>query len=234
MRVYAFDLDDTLAKTGEGMKDADLALLRRLEETGGRIIICSGKPTYYLCGFARQLGLKDPVLVGENGAAYVFGVGLPPRVRGVYPFPKETTQNIARIREAVTALFDGQIWCQPNEICFTPFPVSAEEFARIDAFIAAHPEMMQGVSYFRHFDSFDFVPEGLSKAKMLALLCDEMGISAEDITAVGDGTNDYPMFAFAGHAVGVNVKDESRVDVNFATTNEALAYLLARAGEERA
>ena len=37
---------------------------------------------------------------------------------------------------------------------------------------------------------------------------------------------DNPMFSYAGHAVGVHVADESKVHRNFATSAEALEYLL--------
>ena len=47
----------------------------------------------------------------------------------------------------------------------------------------------------------------------------------EEIIAVGDGINDYPMFEYAGTAFGVNVKDEDKVDKNFASIIEVLAYI---------
>jgi len=50
---------------------------------------------------------------------------------------------------------------------------------------------------------------------------------------VGDGVNDYPMFEYAGHAVGISVKDESRVDVSFAGIEEALVYLLGRMDKQK-
>ena len=56
-KLIAFDLDNTLAAVGKPVTPGDLALLRQLEDGGARIAICSGKPTYYLCGFARQLQL---------------------------------------------------------------------------------------------------------------------------------------------------------------------------------
>ena len=78
-RLVVFDLDKTLCPLGKGIADENLAMLRALEKTGVRIAICSGKPTYYLCGLMRQVGLERPVLVGENGAVIQFGVDLPPR-----------------------------------------------------------------------------------------------------------------------------------------------------------
>ena len=46
------------------------------------------------------------------------------------------------------------------------------------------------------------------------------------MAAIGDGSNDYPMFDFAGLALGVNVKDKSKVDIDFPTAGEAITYLI--------
>lgn len=53
-----------------------------------------------------------------------------------------------------------------------------------------------------------------------------MGITAEEIIAVGDGVNDYTMFQLAGYAIGVNVKEEERVDKNCKNTLEMLKFSL--------
>ena len=66
--LVVFDLDGTLAKVGDASTAETVALLHRIRETGARIALSSGKPTFYLCAFARQLGLQDAVLVGENGS----------------------------------------------------------------------------------------------------------------------------------------------------------------------
>ena len=67
-KLIVFDLDGTLAALGKGIAPQSIAALRRLEDAGARIAICSGKPTYYLCGLMRQVELRAPVIVGENGA----------------------------------------------------------------------------------------------------------------------------------------------------------------------
>ncbi|MGN1262261.1 MAG: HAD family hydrolase, partial [Candidatus Enteromonas sp.] len=67
-RLVALDLDDTLAPIAKPASMEAVSSLRALEERGTVIALCSGKPLYYLTGFARQLGLKDIYLIGENGA----------------------------------------------------------------------------------------------------------------------------------------------------------------------
>ena len=76
--IYVFDLDGTLCPIGKPVSEKTVAGLRELEERGHRVALCSGKPTYYLCGMARQLGLSHPILIGENGGVIQLGVHLPP------------------------------------------------------------------------------------------------------------------------------------------------------------
>ena len=227
MKLIVFDLDGTLAALGKGIEAENLKLRERLEESGARIAICSGKPTYYLCGFMRQVGLKAPILVGENGAVIQMGVDLPPREYHVAPHSEAARRSIRLLRDAFERAVPG-LWYQPNEVGLTPFPRNEAEFDALQAAIDALSGEIRDVIVYRHCDSYDITPEGITKKSGLERLGALLGITAEETIAVGDGVNDYPMFEYAGHAVGIRVKDEGRVDVNFDTANEALEYLLER------
>ena len=48
-RLVVFDLDGTLAPVGKGMAQEDVKLLKKIEDCGIKLAVCSGKPTYYLC-----------------------------------------------------------------------------------------------------------------------------------------------------------------------------------------
>lgn len=224
-RLIVFDLDGTLAPVSGGMLPEDVLRLRRLEEAGARIAICSGKPTYYLCGFMRQVGLREPLLVGENGAVIQFGVELPPRRYIVAPYSQEARHAVRMLRAA----FDEAVpdmWYQPNETALTPFPRSAAEFDALQACIDRLRPQLQDVVIYRHCDSFDITPSGITKQSGLERLGALLGIPAEETVAVGDGVNDYPMFEYAGLAVGVQVQEPWRVARNFESTGGALDYLL--------
>ncbi|MBR4038748.1 MAG: HAD family phosphatase [Clostridia bacterium] len=231
VKLIVFDLDGTLAALGRGIVPEDLVLLKKLEDAGARIAICSGKPTYYLCGFMRQAGLKAPILVGENGAVIQLGVDLPPKDYHVAPYSQAAKRSIRLLREAFEQAVPG-MWYQPNEVGLTPFPRDEREFDAVQGCIDALKDQLRDVIVYRHCDSFDVTPEGITKKSGLERLGALLGIAPEETVAVGDGVNDYPMFAYAGHAVGVNVQDAGRVDVNFAQIGGALAYLLAMLQKE--
>lgn len=224
-KLIVFDLDGTLAALGKGILPEDLALLRRLEETGARIAICSGKPTYYLCGMMRQVGLRAPVLVGENGAVIQMGVDLPPKDYFVAPCSDAAKRSIRRLRETLEQDVPG-MWYQPNEVGLTPFPRDESGFDVIQSCLDTLAPQLEDLIIYRHCDCFDIMPDGITKKSGLERLGRLLGIPPEETAACGDGVNDYPMFEYAGLSVGVNVHDESKVNVNVASAGEALSFLL--------
>lgn len=225
-RLIAFDLDKTLADLGKGITQANIDKLKYLESRGATIAICSGKPTYYLCGFMRQVGLKKPVLIGENGACIQFGVDLPPQEEVIVDYPAQAKSVLAKIRMDLCAMFSEDIWLQPNAVCVTPFPKSRKAFERIQRYVDDNKSQFASVCVYRHVDSFDFIPMGINKKTALERLTAFMGITAMQTAAVGDGVNDYPMFEFADLAVGIRVADPNAVTVNLDTIDAALDYLI--------
>lgn len=221
VKLIVFDLDGTLAELGKGICPRDVALLKEIEERGITIAVCSGKPTYYLCGFMRQVELAQPILVGENGAVFQFGVDLPPKRFEILPYDKTADASIAQIKRAVDRQYPD-MWYQPNEVALTPFPKNEEEFSWIQSYIDKNN--LPGIDVYRHCDSFDVVPTGLNKKTGLKYLGEMLGIASEETVAVGDGVNDYPMFEYAGISVGIRVKEKEKVDYNFSTITEVLEW----------
>ena len=224
IRLMVFDLDSTLAPLGQGIGKREQELFKNLEKKGTRIAICSGKTCDYLCGFMRQIGLENPILIGENGAVMRFGVDLPPMQFYRIPFSKETERALREIQIVLQERFP-HIWFQPNKIGVTPFPTSLEEFDEIEKILEVWKKEKEEIQVFRHIDSFDIVPKGINKAIGIQYVLDVLGIEAKDIIAVGDGVNDYCMFEMAGYSIGVNVAEEFRVNKNCNTTLEMLEYL---------
>ena len=222
--MIIFDLDSTLAPIGEGIGEVELKLFKELENTGVQVAICSGKTCDYLCGFMRQVGLKKPILIGENGAVIRFGIGLPPQQYYKVPFSEKAKESLKKIRGILEKEFP-HIWFQPNKIGVTPFPTTKDEFERIADMLEEYKQEMTDVEVFRHVDSFDIVPAGIDKAVGISYLLKMMNISEKEILTVGDGVNDYSMFDLAGFSIGVNVKEEERVDVNCKSTLEMLQFI---------
>ena len=196
-----------------------------LEDLGMRIAICSGKPTYYLCGFMRQVGLRAPILVGENGAVIQIGVDLPPKDYHVAPYSEDAKRSIRLLRDAIEEVLPD-MWYQPNQTALTPFPKSQDEFVIIDSCIEELTPQLKDIIIYKHFDCFDFIPNGITKQSGLQRLGKLLGISPEDTIAVGDGINDYPMFEYAAQSLGIHLEEPDRVKHNFQSIGDALTFLL--------
>lgn len=231
-KLIVFDLDKTLAEIGQGIKAENIDVLRKIESRGIIVSICSGKPLSYLCGFMRQVGLTNPLLIGENGASMQFGVDLPPVQSYMLSCSNGAIESLMRIKKDISSLFCGNIWFQPNELCVTPFPSNDFGFEVIEKYVKDHEDSFIDIQVFRHIDSFDFVPKGIDKKRALETIASILNIDRKDVIAVGDGSNDYPMFEFAGLSVGVNVQQSDRVAFNYKSIEEVLAFLLNETEEK--
>ena len=173
----------------------------------------------------RQAGLKAPILIGENGATIQFGVDLPPSDFYVLTKDERAKRVLKKVYDDIDATFEGKMWFQPNSVCVTPFPKTQEDFDKIQNYVDKNKDLLSCLKVYRHVDSFDFIPCGIDKEIALEYLANMLNITKEETIAVGDGVNDYPMFRFAKLSVGVNVKDESKVNYNFKSTSDALDFL---------
>ena len=222
-KLLVFDLDGTLAARGKGMLPEDIELLKRLEENGYVIAVCSGKPTFYTCGFMRQVVLNKPVLIGENGATVQFGVELPPKQYYVYPYSSKAKHQIKRMRELIDEVCGNDVWYQPNEVELTPFMDKREVFDKVQKLIDDNREELSEVLVYRHEDCYDFIPENINKANGIDFLVKLLGFEQKDVIAFGDGINDIPMFEYADISISIGNAIDYKTDYSCETINEALS-----------
>lgn len=78
----------------------------------------------------------------------------------------------------------------------------------------------------------EVMPDGVSKATGLALLCEELGVRREEVLAFGDAPNDLEMVGWAGHGVAVaNAAPEVRevaAEVTASNADDGVATVLER------
>ena len=244
-KLLVFDLDGTLAEPGQRMAEKEVEKLIALENRGYRIVLCSGKTSYYLCGFARQLGLKNPILVGENGGTFQFGIELPPKRYEEYPCSEQAKVQIRRMKALIDKTYGNKIWYQPNVIGISPFPADEETFSDLQRLIDEKRPELDELEIYRHWDCFDLIPKNVNKKNGIIYLAELLEMDRREVIAIGDGINDIPMFELADIAIGVmgknvidgqenlaqqktdNVIRES-IDYGFATIGEVLDFILEK------
>jgi hydroxymethylpyrimidine pyrophosphatase-like HAD family hydrolase len=78
----------------------------------------------------------------------------------------------------------------------------------------------------------EFMPKGVTKARGIQVLCDTLGISVDEVMALGDEENDLPMIEYAGLGVAMeNAVPEVKAVSKFITkTNEedGVAYAVEK------
>ncbi len=77
--------------------------------------------------------------------------------------------------------------------------------ATADEFVALGERLgLQGTDYVVGWTAWlDLAPVGVSKASGLQLVVDELGLTAADVLAIGDGRNDLEMLRWAGRGVAM-------------------------------
>ena len=233
MKPYlVFDLDGTLADPGHPCLPENTELLQELAKHA-HIVLSSGKPTFYLCGFVRQLGLCDAILIGENGGVLQTGVHLPPPVYREATIPTVTRNALKELRTKLEEAFPDRIWYQPNETALTPFPAYEEDFPLISKLLSDFITPAMHLCIYEHPDCFDIEYDALSKGAGIRLLAEVTGADPKNMIAVGDWTNDYSMFREVGYSVGIHLPQPEMASVNFSNLNEALQHILKKIVEPR-
>lgn len=229
MKLVVFDLDGTLAGFGQPILPESLEAIRLLEQRGIRVALNSGKPIYYLCGLLRQADLNTPILLGENGACMQVGVDLPPKQFYTLPYSQAAKDSLHLLREELDKVLP-HLWYQPNQVGLTPFLSTQEEVDAVARCVENCRDRLRDIDIYPQGFCYDFTPTGISKAEGLRALGKYLGISTEDMVAVGDGINDYPMFEAVGFSIGIGLPDPDRVNVNLPDIHAAMDLLLKMAG----
>lgn len=110
---------------------------------------------------------------------------------------------------------------------FTFFTDRVRDTLGIDFTRSNHLEVENGLLTGRMVDQpWGDICDGEEKKKMLLATCAQLGISAQQALAVGDGANDLPMMGAAGLSVAYHAKPQVRAEAMIAINQGGLDRLL--------
>ena len=205
-QLLVLDLDGTLTNSKKEISPRNLQTLLRLQQSGVRLVLASGRPTYGIAPLADTLRMKEygGFILSYNGGEIIeWGTG-----RLLYK--NLLPDDVLPILYTASVRNEQAILTYDNEYILTESPddeyVRKEAFLNkmkiraVDDFLAAAPLPLPKClePYF-----LELVPMGIDKAQSLSVLLDKLGLTREAMVAMGDGYNDLSMIKFAGMGVAM-------------------------------
>lgn len=207
IKLIAFDIDGTLAPQHGKSLSETVELLKELEKQGIKICLISGKPIMYVAGMARQMGIKNPIISGENGAIIYLDMNFPIQNEIKFKYDKKDLEILEKYKKLINNLYREYIWVQPNDVNFSFFVKDENKKNEINE-LTYHFFKHSNFEYYVHSDGcFDIVIRDVNKAWAINSLKKILNVSNSHIITVGDGYNDVPMFEVTYYSIGINRSD---------------------------
>ena len=232
-------------RTYEQIEPRVHAAVHRALDAGAHVVLASGRSPHGMTGIADLLDLRGQGdarvwVVASNGAVVfryppvevvheeTFDAG--PAVRAILarkpnvlvaveergigyrlnaPFPEGELSGdmiITDVEELVAGPVSRVIIRDPEQ--------SAEDFVALAEELGLH-----GTNYVVGWTAWlDLSPVGVSKASGLGYVVDELGLTSDDVLAIGDGRNDIEMLQWAGRGVAMGQAIQEVLDAADAVT----------------
>lgn len=246
-KMIVLDLDDTLLRDDLTISPRTKLSLMEAQEAGVKVVLASGRPTSAMLPIAEELRLKEygSFILSFNGGKIIncqsgeewFSSTL----------PNEIVQQLYEIsrRENVwihTYVGDTIVTEEPNQYTDIEGELTKLQIKVVESFIDAVTEPVVKVlmlkepgilakvekklqmelaelSVMRSKPFFlEFTESGVTKGTSLKSLIQQLGISREEVIAIGDSNNDLSMIQFAGLGVAMgNASEEIKAQADFIT-----------------
>ena len=223
-RLVALDVDGTLVDGDGDMREDIRDAVARIVAAGVPVVIATGRGWTSTEPIVDELGLPPGWAVTANGAVLVTYPPLKIESEVRFDPADSITKVAAAAPDAIIAVQEGLTWRVTR-----PFPEgelsgdvrieSLEELASrpVSRVVIRDPNSSEDVfsdmarslglhevAYFVGWSAWlDIAPKGIDKAYGLQRVVDELGLSAADVLALGDGGNDIEMLAWAGRGVAI-------------------------------
>jgi hydroxymethylpyrimidine pyrophosphatase-like HAD family hydrolase len=253
-KLVALDVDGTIVDHDNTLSPAVKDAILGLRAQGVPVVIATGRAVPGVYDVLDKLGFREGLGVASNGSV-VFDVDPFEVVHTTTFDAREAVRRVLeRVPEALVAVEEVGIGYRVNrafphgeitgEIILdevermvsqpvTRVVVRAPDHDR-DEFSRLVDDLgLDGTNYYIGYTAWlDLAPDGVSKASGLDVVCRTMGITAQDVLAVGDGNNDVEMLRWAGRGVAMGQAPDELIRVADAVTgtveDDGLAQELRR------
>ena len=238
-KMIVLDMDDTLLRDDHTVSEPTKQALMAAQELGVKVVLASGRPTYAMHDIAKQLKLAHygSYILSFNGAKIInaktneelFESTLSPQTaHHLYDLSKrenvgiqtyigdsiitETPNPYSDIEEDITGLplnivddFKKSVTAPVVEVLMLE---NGEKLVHVEKKL--QEELRGELSVMRSKPYFlEFTEYGVTKGTSLKQLIHKLGITKDQVIAVGDSYNDLAMIQFAGLGVAMgNAPDD--------------------------
>ncbi len=258
-KLIAVDMDDTLLNSKFSISERNKKAIRRVRERGIHFTFSTGRMFRSVQPYAKELEINLP-LITYQGALIKNALTEEVILHRAVPL-ELARQVIAEVKEYgyhINIYVDDQLYVEKitreaedyarvcrvdvkpvgNLLDFLNQPTTKIVVIAAEEDISALEEKMKP----RYGDKLhitsskpyflEFSHPKATKGEALALLAESMGISREQVMAIGDSKNDIEMLQYAGTAVAMgNARDEIKALADYiAPTNDqdGVAYILEK------
>ncbi|RLV48014.1 HAD family phosphatase [Nocardioides mangrovicus] len=234
IRLVASDLDGTLVRSDGSLAERTVAALAAAEDAGLAVVFVTGRPLRWTREVFDHVGPHGLAVVSNGAMVWDVAGDAMRSVRAIEPdvalevtelirtavagsaFAVETMSGIALEHSFMERhpIPDGARRGTIAEIVDGPvlkLLARHEELAPLDFWDRAEAVVgsLVEITWSSTSSLLEMSAAGVTKASTLALLCEEHGISAEEVLAIGDMPNDIAMLQWAGTSYAMANAHES-------------------------
>ncbi len=198
-----------------------------------RIVFLSGRQISWLEGLVNGMGLdvNRTILIGEEGAVILF----PETYRVVYSVDKEVLGRFKLAREeikrSVLREFGMSVFIPATHVILTI--AAGKYFSDVDTLVkkiisrANYGDIID-LTYHKMHNVIQVFPKGVNKYAALRIVLRTLGISEEEVIALGDGLNDIPMLEHSALAIAIgnNPEVKKHASLHFNDGLSAFKYII--------
>ena len=233
VKMVVMDVDDTLLTSDLEISDYTKQVISNCQENGIRVVLASGRPKAALMSFADQLNLAehDGYVISYNGAVVTeCATGEDVSQTLLDEVDTNFLLGIAEQNDVWIHTYVGNEILTPERNKYTDFeshltgiPQREVENLRVEItspvvkiLMLQEPEKLKAFSELIHDEVearvtmniskpffLEFTNRAVDKSRSLAFLCDRVGISMNQVMAIGDSYNDLTMIRDAGFGVAM-------------------------------
>lgn len=253
------DLDGTLLRADKTISAENIAAIEYFKAEGGYFTFITGRMPYFVGDMPEQAGINAPFGCVNGGGlydpvakAYVWTMPIRQDVLELVEYVDENMTDIGIqlncfdklyfARENETMWWFRKLTGVPNVTCdYHGFSepmakivfgdIREEQLMQVKSLLEAHPRY-DDFDYIRSEKSlYEILPKGSSKAAVLPMLCQHLGVDMAHTIAFGDYDNDISMLKAAGLGIAVaNATEGAKAAADIITvSNEehAIAKVIA-------